>query len=1060
MDLFSQDENEKFKLNFFDDIIVDLESLFEKIRNLSLPQNDKRKFEFDDDKKAHHEFNIKKIDNNSYKLQKYSINQETFQEIELFEKVNLIKDNAIYPIYSEFQVNYLLEKKLNVKECTYYLMEGNKEGKQINLKDFKNYAGKYIKIKVNDENKFDHIFKRKKNEGKNLINLTLNFDGIFEKQELDNEVFNGEGREQFQKELDNLYDSDEESFKYYCGQSGIGKTVSLLDYRYKSIHNILYLNLNYLFTKIKLLQDFHMALKNELIYIFRSYDQYNSFIANYEKEIFLSSFEDVDINRLKFTIIENLIKRLLSKFSNSGQKFMVIIDQYIKKHDYELIDKLERYTRTNHYFKFVCCCSTDEVDVRESMYNSIFEKIQEEKKFISIYNLLKIDLSSLNHKQREVFEMFGNSPKYYYKIKNSEDKDLESLIKNLKKEIYDDIRKSIKKLNIENRVIYGLLKVMYNINKKIDKDKLKSLFDYIFLKFITITPDKTEEKYFINFWEEKEELFVLNYSFPIIKSVFKMILKEYKKKEYKQILIDCTEAEEGYILEHLIYLTLDSDEEPFKEKLKIFKSYKVDQTFCLSKIFVDSNEKEKVLNTNKDDYINGLFEIGKNYHLYQKNENGQKFDGALLISPQNNNIKEGNKFKENNEIYLEEEKDKNNEIKNNLKKKQKIFDLIIYQSTKRKVKNRVDNDFVTKNKDMIIQNFELLFNIKIRKFNFIYILEYEKKDNSLINFCEQIENQIGYIFYSLEKNIFVNKNGEEVSISKYISNIRVNKNIIKYLYANKERNEKLLKQIISNISSELDIEEGNKFLTKKRYRDKENKDYKKDNNFLCFYDQDDKLIFSKDNNKISKTIYENSIIEKKKKFFDNFIIEEDKENNNNEISDNINNSENINNQQLNIIENTDTSKNELINDIIYKERYTNEFTTEYNEKIKAIISKMYSEKTETKIAFENKNIISYYSGIYDISILNNPVNFPFYYLYRNKKTKVIKIFIKDNSEIKIFNYMDGNELNDYDFKKEINDMIDVKKFQEDNLIMFCFIVEQELKRNIKENKYEFYEYDN
>ena len=355
----------------------------------------------------------------------------------------------------------------------------------------------------------------------------------------------------------------------------------------------------------------------------------------------------------------------------------------------------------------------------------------------------------------------------------------------------------------------------------------------------------------------------------------------------------------------------------------------------------------------------------------------------------------------------------------------------------------MDNDFVTKNKDMIIQNFELLFNIKIRKFNFIYILEYEKKDNSLINFCEQIENQIGYIFYSLEKNKFVNKNGEEVSINKYISNIRVNKNIIKYLYANKERNEKLLKQIISNISSELDIEEGNKFLTKKRYRDKENKDYKKDNNFLCFYDQDDKLIFSKDNNKISKTIYENSIIEKKKKFFDNFIIEEDKENNNNEISDNINNSENINNQQLNIKENTDTNKNELINDIIYKERYTNEFTTEYNEKIKAIISKMYSEKTETKIAFENKNIISYYNGIYDISILNNPVNFPFYYLYRNKKTKVIKIFIKDNSEIKIFNYMDGNELNDYDFKKEINDMIDVKKFQEDNLIMFCFIVEQE-----------------
>ena len=85
-------------------------------------------------------------------------------------------------------------------------------------------------------------------------------------------------------------------------------------------------------------------------------------------------------------------------------------------------------------------------------------------------------------------------------------------------------------MNIENEVIYSLLMVMYNINKKIDKAKLKSLFKYIFLKFITITPINTKDKYFINFWEEKEENFILNYSFPIITSVFRMILKEYKKK--------------------------------------------------------------------------------------------------------------------------------------------------------------------------------------------------------------------------------------------------------------------------------------------------------------------------------------------------------------------------------------------------------------------------------------------------------------------------------------------------------------------------------------------------
>jgi len=112
---------------------------------------------------------------------------------------------------------------------------------------------------------------------------------------------------------------------------------------------------------------------------------------------------------------------------------------------------------------------------------------------------------------------------------------------------------------------------------------------------------------------------------------------------------------------------------------------------------------------------------------------------------------------------------------------------------------------------MIIKNFELLFNIKIRKLNFIYILEYEKKDKSLMTFCELIENQISYIFYSLENNKFVNRNGEEIRISKYITDIRPFRNVIQYININKERNEKFLKQMIYDIPNELDVEKGNKF---------------------------------------------------------------------------------------------------------------------------------------------------------------------------------------------------------------------------------------------------------
>ena len=1035
MDTFSIDENGKFLLNFSWGVVVDLESLFAKIKNFHLKQNEEKKFEFKVIKGNQQKFTVRK-NANSYELRKYIRNKTEYQAIDLFEKVNLIKEDKIYPIYSELQVEYLIENILKLKEneCKYYLIEQDKNVKQIKLEDFENYPDRKIEI-VNYKNEFDNIFKRIKRGEKQLNNLTLNYDGIFDENELEDKVFDGEGRKQFQEELDALYTSKEEKFKYYCGQSGIGKTVSLLDYRYKTDHNILYLNMNFLFKKKNFLTDFHQALKNELLYLFDSYDNYNAFIKENEKAIFLSSFENADLNKLKCTIIEKLIEKLLSYYKNNLLKIMIIIDQYIKKYDYGLTDNLEKYTKSDKYkktIKFVCCCSTDEIDVRENMHNSIFDKKDEKKKFISINNLTKIDLSFLTEKQKEVFEMFGNSPKYFYRIKNTKDEELNSLIETLKEEIYKKIKNSIKKLNIENEVIYGLLIVMYNINKKIDKAKLKSLFKYIFLKYITITPFNKKEKNFINFWEEEEKDFILNYSFPIIKSVFRMVLKEYKKKEYKQHLIDCTEAEEGYVLEHLIYLSLESGEKPFMEKLNIFKSYEIDQVFCLSKFYLDESEKEKLLNSNRADYIKGLFEKGKNYHLYQKNESGPKFDGALLISTHKNIIEE-----EDNKINLEE---------NNSDDTKKEYDLIIYQSTKKKVKNRVDNNFVNKNKDMIKKNIELLFNIKIRKLNFIYILEYEKKDNSLMTFCELIENQISYIFYSLENNKFVNINGEEVRINKYIADIRPYKNFIEYININNERNEKALKQMISKVPIEFDIEKGDKLLTKKRKRDEDKKERKKINNFLCFYDSDSKLILDNEINMVGKTKYESSVSDNKKNFFNDFVVEEDEEDNDNKISENPSN-----------IENPDNNKDELIKDIIYKGRHTNEFSQEYNKKMKNIILKMYSGQKEFE-TFNNKNMISFYSGICEINILNNLVNFPFYYLYRNKNTKDIKIFIRDNNKSTIFNYQDENKINDCDYIKEIDSMMNVEKFNKDHLIMSCFVVDQELKREAKLKIDENYEY--
>ena len=83
MDLFSKDENGKFRLNFYDDIVVDLESLFVKIKSFSLNQREEKEFEFEDINRTQQKFNICKIDANSYVLKKFSKIQQKFQKIYL-----------------------------------------------------------------------------------------------------------------------------------------------------------------------------------------------------------------------------------------------------------------------------------------------------------------------------------------------------------------------------------------------------------------------------------------------------------------------------------------------------------------------------------------------------------------------------------------------------------------------------------------------------------------------------------------------------------------------------------------------------------------------------------------------------------------------------------------------------------------------------------------------------------------------------------------------------------------------------------------------------------------
>ena len=127
MDLFSVDEKENFRLNLYDDTVLDLESLFATIKSFSLSKEERKKFNFNDITGNPKAFNVIKIDNNSYQLIKYSTKYQKDQEIYLYERVNLIKENKTYPIYCELQVKYLMEKILKLEKFSFYLDENGEK---------------------------------------------------------------------------------------------------------------------------------------------------------------------------------------------------------------------------------------------------------------------------------------------------------------------------------------------------------------------------------------------------------------------------------------------------------------------------------------------------------------------------------------------------------------------------------------------------------------------------------------------------------------------------------------------------------------------------------------------------------------------------------------------------------------------------------------------------------------------------------------------------------------------------------------------------------------------
>ena len=123
----------------------------------------------------------------------------------------------------------------------------------------------------------------------------------------------------------------------------------------------------------------------------------------------------------------------------------------------------------------------------------------------------------------------------------------------------------------------------------------------------------------------------------------------------------------------------------------------------------------KLINYDEEtNIIENLIKDGKVYNFRQKNNKGESYDGALLITITG----------------------------------KRNFELILYQAINCQTKkNKVTRKTLLEDKFEIITLFENIFKITITKFSFFYILLEEEKEASLIKFCKQPYNNLSYIFF-------------------------------------------------------------------------------------------------------------------------------------------------------------------------------------------------------------------------------------------------------------------------------------------------------------------------
>ena len=348
----------------------------------------------------------------------------------------------------------------------------------------------------------------------------------------------------------NLFVKGKNEIYYLTGPCSIGKSVSLLLFqRVNAMNsNIGYFNCKTLSNIDK--DGFISIFKTQFFYLSKDYNEMNDLLFLFNFLNYRASATNYCSSNSFFLFIKLILKHLIKL----NKPFTLILDQYkliLDQTNYYLKEYIELINNTK--IKIIVCSSINNKDIRNVVKKALQLKFDKNKKIIYEYIPSLIDInvfkSIIEKEEREkeekkveenkeekktednkedeekrkednierrlsYYQQFNFLPKYYYKLCNLTDNEIEQEIEEIKEHFKDKITEYY---NDNFGDAYRNLDKLINlIGLEITKDQLETIINDIPLKYLLWTLNDITKKYTVSFFCDA------------VKEVFHEVYKEFE----------------------------------------------------------------------------------------------------------------------------------------------------------------------------------------------------------------------------------------------------------------------------------------------------------------------------------------------------------------------------------------------------------------------------------------------------------------------------------------------------------------------------------------------------